>query len=94
MESGTTLTGAGLSMHSFVLPTGFPISCPVHSSRVQSASDLHTPTTLQDGAAYFKTFLAVLKNVSKEETTEYVLTLLDEALQGEPNRLCIRGCIL
>jgi hypothetical protein len=38
---------------------------------------------LQDGAAYFKTFLAVLKNVTKEETTEYVLALIDEALQGE-----------
>ena len=39
---------------------------------------------VQDGPAYAAVFLAVLRSVSNDETTKYVLALLDEALIGAP----------
>ena len=36
----------------------------------------------QDGPAYVEAFLMVLRNVTKEETVQYVLALLDEMLTG------------
>jgi hypothetical protein len=37
---------------------------------------------LQAGSDYFDALLAVLKNVTKEETVQYVLALLDDLLAG------------
>jgi hypothetical protein len=37
----------------------------------------------QDGAAYLEAFLMVLRNVTKEETVQYVMALIDEMLSGE-----------
>ena len=36
----------------------------------------------QEGTAYAAVFLSVLRNVSKDDTTQYVLAVLDEALTG------------
>ena len=38
--------------------------------------------SLQAGPAYAQTFLTVLRNVTKEDTVQYVLALLDDLLQG------------
>lgn len=37
---------------------------------------------MQDGAAYVETFMAVLRNVTKEETVQYVLAHLDNIITG------------
>lgn len=37
---------------------------------------------LKDGAAYLEAFLMVLRNVTKEETVQYVMALIDEMLAG------------
>eukprot|EP00271_Cylindrocystis_brebissonii_P000720 TRINITY_DN10943_c0_g1_i2.p1 TRINITY_DN10943_c0_g1~~TRINITY_DN10943_c0_g1_i2.p1 ORF type:complete len:469 (+),score=141.03 TRINITY_DN10943_c0_g1_i2:158-1564(+) len=39
-----------------------------------------------DGPAYVKTFVSVLRNVSKDETVEYTLALIDELLAANPRR--------
>lgn len=39
---------------------------------------------LQDGSAYVETFMAVLRNVTKEETVQYVLAHLDNIISGAP----------
>jgi V-type H+-transporting ATPase subunit H len=36
----------------------------------------------QDGPAYVDTLLTVLRNVTKEETVQYVLALLDDIVTG------------
>jgi hypothetical protein len=37
---------------------------------------------VQEGTAYAAVFMNVLRNVSKDDTTQYVLALLDEAVTG------------
>lgn len=37
---------------------------------------------MQDGPAYVRVFVSILRNISKEETIEYVLGLIDEMLTG------------
>lgn len=37
---------------------------------------------LQDGPSYVRVFLNILRNITKEETVEYVLALIDEMLAG------------
>ena len=37
---------------------------------------------LQSGPSYIEAFLTVLKNVTKDETVQYVLALLEEMLAG------------
>ena len=37
----------------------------------------------QDGPAYVDTLLTVLRNVTKEETVQYVLALLDDIVTGQ-----------
>ena len=36
----------------------------------------------QEGAAYAEAWLSVLKNVSKDETVEYTLALIEQAFAG------------
>lgn len=38
---------------------------------------------LQDGPAYVQLFTNILRDISKEETVEYVLALIDEMLSGK-----------
>lgn len=38
----------------------------------------------EDGAAYLEAFLMVLRNVTKEETVQYVMALIDEMLSANP----------
>lgn len=37
---------------------------------------------LQDGPAYVRVFVSILRDIFKEETIEYVLALIDEMLAG------------
>ena len=37
---------------------------------------------LQDGPAYVRVFVSILRDIFKEETVEYVLALIDEMLTG------------
>lgn len=37
---------------------------------------------MQDGPAYVRVFVSVLRNIFKEETVEYVLALTSEMLTG------------
>ena len=37
---------------------------------------------MQEGTAYAAVFMNVLRSVSKDETTQYILALLDQALAG------------
>lgn len=39
---------------------------------------------LQSGASYMEAFLTVLKNVTKDETVQYVLAMVEELLTGIP----------
>ncbi|GMI78935.1 hypothetical protein like AT3G42050 [Hibiscus trionum] len=39
-----------------------------------------------DGSAYVKVFVSILRDISKEETVEYVLALIDEMLTANPKR--------
>lgn len=48
--------------------------------------DVRSGLMAEDGPAYIKTFVAVLRNVSKEETLEYTLALIDEQLAAAPER--------
>ncbi|KAJ7534492.1 hypothetical protein O6H91_13G096900 [Diphasiastrum complanatum] len=45
-------------------------------------------TTLlnEDGAAYIRVFVSILRDITKEETVEYVLALVDELLSIDPKR--------
>ena len=43
---------------------------------------LPAPWLLQAGPSYAEAFLTVLRNVTKEDTVQYVLALLDDLLQG------------
>lgn len=36
----------------------------------------------QDGPAYVRVFISILRDIFKEETVEYVLALVDEMLTG------------
>lgn len=36
----------------------------------------------QDGPAYVRVFVSILRDIFKEETVEYVLALVDEMLTG------------
>ncbi|XP_039133682.1 probable V-type proton ATPase subunit H [Dioscorea cayenensis subsp. rotundata] len=40
----------------------------------------------EDGPAYVRVFVSILRNISKEETIEYVLGLIDEMLTANPKR--------
>lgn len=42
----------------------------------------------QDGPAYVRVFVTILRDIFKEETVEYVLALIDEMLAG------INSCLL
>ncbi|XP_020597175.1 probable V-type proton ATPase subunit H, partial [Phalaenopsis equestris] len=39
-----------------------------------------------DGPAYVRVFVNILRDISKEETIEYVLALIDEMLTANPKR--------
>ena len=39
----------------------------------------------QDGPAYVRVFVSILRDIFKEETVEYVLALIDEMLAGTCN---------
>lgn len=39
-------------------------------------------TLWQDGPAYVRVFITILRDIFKEETVEYVLALIDEMLTG------------
>lgn len=41
----------------------------------------------QDGPAYVRVFVHVLRDIFKEETVEYVLALIDEMLTGNLKEL-------
>lgn len=41
---------------------------------------------LQDGPAYIRVFVSILRDILKEETLEYVLALIDEMLTGNAGR--------
>jgi len=43
----------------------------------------------EDGAAYLEAFLMVLRNVTKEETVQYVMALIDEMLAANPSRVSL-----
>lgn len=43
----------------------------------------------EDGAAYIETFMTVIRNVTKEETIQYVLAHLDNVISGEPSRAAL-----
>ena len=38
---------------------------------------------LQEGPAYVRVFVSILRDISKEDTIEYVLALIDEMLTGK-----------
>lgn len=40
---------------------------------------------MQAGPAYAEAFLSVVRNVTKEDTVQYVLALLDDMLSGQPS---------
>lgn len=42
------------------------------------------PTPPQSGSSYIEAFLTVLKNVTKDETVQYVLALVEQMLAGAP----------
>jgi len=44
------------------------------------------PLLEEDGPAYVRVFLNILRSISKEETVEYVLALIDEMLATNPKR--------
>ena len=37
---------------------------------------------LQNGVAYVKVFVGILRDISKQETVEYMLAMVDEMLTG------------
>lgn len=41
-----------------------------------------TEFTWQDGPAYVRVFVSILRDIFKEETVEYVLSLIDEMFIG------------
>jgi V-type H+-transporting ATPase subunit H len=43
----------------------------------------------ESGPAYVEAFLTVLRNVTKEETVQYILALLLQMLQANPNRTAL-----
>eukprot|EP00850_Spirogloea_muscicola_P005334 SM000024S07796 [mRNA] locus=s24:490867:493516:- [translate_table: standard] len=43
----------------------------------------------EDGLAYVRTFLAVLRNVTKEETVEYALALVEDVLANSPKHAAL-----
>ncbi|PKI59385.1 hypothetical protein CRG98_020216 [Punica granatum] len=49
------------------------------SSRAQLLED--------DGPAYIRVFVCILRDIFKEETIEYVLALIDDMLAANPNRV-------
>ena len=49
----------------------------------QPLTSVAAPVWLQDGPAYIQTFMQELRNVSKEDTVEYVLAIMDQLLTGQ-----------
>lgn len=49
----------------------------------QPLTSVAVPIWVQDGPAYIQTFMQVLRNVSKEDTVEYVLAMMDQLLTGQ-----------
>nr|CAB3458251.1 unnamed protein product [Digitaria exilis] len=47
------------------------------------------PLLEEDGPSYVRVFLNILRSVSKEETVEYVLALIDEMLATNPKRTAL-----
>ncbi|KAG6404707.1 hypothetical protein SASPL_136960 [Salvia splendens] len=47
---------------------------------------VHNRHLFQDGPAYIRVFVSILRDISKEETLEYVLALFDEILSANPKR--------
>lgn len=46
----------------------------------------------QDGPAYVRVFVSILRDIFKEETVEYVLALIDEMLTGNWKILAFKLC--
>lgn len=47
----------------------------------------------QDGPAYVRVFVSILRDIFKEETVEYVLALIDEMLTGILKNIGLVLCI-
>uniref|UniRef100_M8C4U3 V-type proton ATPase subunit H n=1 Tax=Aegilops tauschii TaxID=37682 RepID=M8C4U3_AEGTA len=47
------------------------------------------PLLDEDGPSYVRVFLNILRSISKEETVEYVLALIDEMLAANPKRAAL-----
>uniref|UniRef100_I1QBF1 V-type proton ATPase subunit H n=1 Tax=Oryza glaberrima TaxID=4538 RepID=I1QBF1_ORYGL len=47
------------------------------------------PLLDEDGPSYVRVFLNILRNISKEDTVEYVLALIDEMLAVNPKRAAL-----
>ncbi|WCJ27770.1 V-type proton ATPase subunit H [Euphorbia peplus] len=55
--------------------------------RYDNQSESHRAQLLDDdGPAYVRVFVSILRDIFKEETVEYVLALVDELLTGNPKR--------
>ncbi|KAI3929072.1 hypothetical protein MKX01_028009 [Papaver californicum] len=55
--------------------------------RYDKKSESYRATLLDDdGPAYIRVFLNILRDIFKEETVEYVLALIDEMLAANPKR--------
>mmetsp|Transcript_19153 Transcript_19153/g.57841 ORF Transcript_19153/g.57841 Transcript_19153/m.57841 type:complete len:476 (+) Transcript_19153:322-1749(+) len=52
----------------------------------KKSDDVQDALLKEDGAAYVETFMAVLRNVTKEETVQYVLAHLDNIITADPER--------
>eukprot|EP00850_Spirogloea_muscicola_P013575 SM000093S24386 [mRNA] locus=s93:12370:15155:+ [translate_table: standard] len=53
------------------------------------APEVQAALLAEDGPAYVRTFLAVLRNVTKEETVEYALALVEDALAASPKHAAL-----
>lgn len=55
--------------------------------RYDNRSESHRASLLDDdGPAYIRVFVSILRDIFKEETVEYVLALIDEMLTANPKR--------
>ena len=81
-----TLTGsAGTRCAVLSRRVWFPVSCGKPQPLEMPRAVLTRRAAVQEGTAYAAVFVNVLRSVAKDETTQYVLALLDEALAGARN---------
>lgn len=46
---------------------------------------------MQNGVAYVRVFVGILRDISKQETVEYILAMVDEMLTGLLLEKCTHG---